>query len=128
MEVVERIWGATGQLCGKRLAPALGLWLPHYERHHGKLLPSQKKLLGEVGSATLDRMLAGLPSVSGATDGLKGAAQFCYPSGVALDAAANIVVADSGNNTIRILPPWMPPAAPASLSATAISTSRVDLV
>jgi hypothetical protein len=27
-EVVERIWGAAEQLCGKRLAPALGVWLP----------------------------------------------------------------------------------------------------
>ena len=33
LEVVERIWGAAEQLCGKRLAPALDLWLPHYERH-----------------------------------------------------------------------------------------------
>ena len=26
--MVERIWGAAEQLCGKRLAPALGVWLP----------------------------------------------------------------------------------------------------
>src|SRR5205823_11477293 len=38
LEVVERIWGAAEQLCGKRLAQALGLWLPHYEGHYGKLL------------------------------------------------------------------------------------------
>jgi hypothetical protein len=62
LEVVERIWSAAEQLCGKRLAPALGLWLPHYERHYGKLLPGQKKLLGQVSPATLDRMLAALKS------------------------------------------------------------------
>jgi hypothetical protein len=59
MEVVERIWSAAEQLCGKRLAEALELWVPHYERHYGKLLPSQKRLVGQVSAATLDRMLAG---------------------------------------------------------------------
>jgi hypothetical protein len=58
LEVVERIWNAAEQLCGKRLAPALELWVPHYEKHYGKLLPSQKKLLDRVSAATLDRMLA----------------------------------------------------------------------
>ena len=57
-EVVERIWTRAEQLCGKRLAPALGLWLPHYARHSGPLLPTQKKLLGSVSAATLDRLLA----------------------------------------------------------------------
>ena len=57
-EIVERIWSCAEQLCGKRLAPALELWLPHYARHYGGLLPTQKKLLGSVSAATLDRMLA----------------------------------------------------------------------
>ena len=57
-EVVERIWRAAEQLCGKRLAQALPLWLPHYERHYGKLLPAQKKLLAQISAATLDRLLA----------------------------------------------------------------------
>lgn len=56
--VVERIWQASEQLCGKRLAPALELWLPHYGKHYGGLLPTQKKLLQKVSAATLDRMLA----------------------------------------------------------------------
>ncbi len=58
LEVVAAIWEKAEQLCGKRLAPALSLWLPHYERHFGKLLPSQKKLLGDISPATLDRLLA----------------------------------------------------------------------
>ncbi len=57
-EVIERIWSCSEQLCGKRLAPALELWLPHYERHYGRLLPVQKKLLGSVSPATLDRLLS----------------------------------------------------------------------
>lgn len=57
-EVVSQIWWKAEQLCGKRLASALPLWLPHYERHYGKLLPSQKKLISEVSAATLDRLLS----------------------------------------------------------------------
>ena len=58
VEVVEQVWTAAEQLCGKRLVRALPLWLPHYERHYGKLLPSQRRLIGEVSAATLDRLLA----------------------------------------------------------------------
>lgn len=57
-EIVERIWSCAEQLCGKRLGPALALWLPHYTRHYGRLLPTQKKLLGSISAATLDRLLA----------------------------------------------------------------------
>jgi hypothetical protein len=57
-EIVERIWNCAEHLCGKRLAPALELWLPHYQRHYGRLLPLQKRLLGAVSAATLDRLLA----------------------------------------------------------------------
>ena len=32
-QLVERIWTAGEQPCGKRLAPMLPLWLPHYQRH-----------------------------------------------------------------------------------------------
>jgi hypothetical protein len=65
LAVVERVWVAAEQLCGKRLAPTLKLWLPHYERHYGKLLPTQKKLLTQVSPATLDRLLAGVKSQAG---------------------------------------------------------------
>ena len=58
VEVIEQVWTAAEQLCGKRLVRALPLWLPHYERHYGKLLPTQRKLIGEVSAATLDRLLA----------------------------------------------------------------------
>ena len=56
-EVVVHLWKAAEQICGKRLVRALPLWLPHYERHFGKLLPTQKKLLGHISAATLDRLL-----------------------------------------------------------------------
>jgi hypothetical protein len=57
-EVLTHIWQNAEQLCGKRLVSALPLWLPHYPRHFGTLLPSQQKLLGCVSAATVDRLLA----------------------------------------------------------------------
>lgn len=57
--IVRTIWLAAEQPCGKRLAPALELWLPHYERHHERLNSRQRQLLKSVSSATLDRLLTG---------------------------------------------------------------------
>jgi hypothetical protein len=57
VEVVERVWTAGEQPCGKRLAEMLPLWLPHYQRRYGRLLPSQCRLAEEVSAATLDRLL-----------------------------------------------------------------------
>lgn len=61
-KLVERIWTAGEQPCGKRLAQMLPLWLPHYQRRYGKLLPTQRKLADQVSPATLDRLLAPLRS------------------------------------------------------------------
>src|SRR5690242_19817479 len=52
------IWLAAEQPCGKRLAPALELWLPHYERHHERLNDRQRRLLKSISPATVDRLLA----------------------------------------------------------------------
>ena len=57
-DVIENIWTHAEQLCGKRLAPALELWLPHYAKHFNPLLPSQRKLLEQVSAATIDRLLS----------------------------------------------------------------------
>lgn len=64
LEVVERIWRAGEQPCGKRLEPMLDLWLPHYQRRYGRLLPSQRRLAGQVSAATLDRLLTPLRAQS----------------------------------------------------------------
>ena len=54
--------------------------------------------------------LAGLPQfdhfgtpIGGSTDGTGTNALFLYPSGVTVDGAGNVYVADSGNNTIRMV-------------------------
>jgi hypothetical protein len=47
--------------------------------------------------------LAGTPGVSGTSDGPEGNALFNQPAGVAVDANDNVYIADSGNNTIRVL-------------------------
>lgn len=60
--LVERIWVAGEQPCGKRLVQMLPLWLPHYQRHYGKLLSGQRRLTAAVSAATLDRLLAPLRS------------------------------------------------------------------
>ena len=55
---MRAIWLAAEPPCGKRLAPALPLWLCHYERHHAPLPPRQRERLREIRPATLDRLLA----------------------------------------------------------------------
>ncbi len=47
--------------------------------------------------------IAGSPGVSGSTDGVGSGASFNSPSGVWGDSAGNLYVADTGNNSIRLI-------------------------
>jgi sugar lactone lactonase YvrE len=58
-----------------------------------------------ITSGGLVSTVAGLTSVNGAADGLGSAARFSIPSGVAVDAARNLYIADSSNHTIRKITP-----------------------
>jgi serine/threonine protein kinase/streptogramin lyase len=49
--------------------------------------------------------LAGLARTHGSADGLGGNARFWAPFGIAVDAAGNVFVADTANNTIRKISP-----------------------
>jgi sugar lactone lactonase YvrE len=47
--------------------------------------------------------IAGIPEASGSADGIGPAARFFWPSGLAMDSAGNLYVADYGSRTIREL-------------------------
>jgi sugar lactone lactonase YvrE len=49
--------------------------------------------------------IAGSPGIAGSADGTGGAARFNSPSGIAVDKAGNVYVADFANSTIRKLRP-----------------------
>jgi hypothetical protein len=56
--VVQTIWLAAEQPCGKRLAPILRQWLPYYERRSEPLSRRHRNLVNQISAATLDRLLA----------------------------------------------------------------------
>ncbi|MGC9940506.1 MAG: hypothetical protein ABSE48_01655 [Verrucomicrobiota bacterium] len=64
-----------------------------------------------VGTNWVVTTIAGFPMAGGSTNGIGTNALFFYPHGIAVDAAANIYVADTLNDTIRKLSPvgnnWM---------------------
>ena len=49
--------------------------------------------------------LAGAAGTMGSTDGTGAAARFNNPNGIAIDASGNLYVADTGNQTIRLVTP-----------------------
>lgn len=57
-EVLWAIWKAAEQPCGKRLAAMLELWLPHYQKEHGKLSATLHRQLRSISAAQIDRLLA----------------------------------------------------------------------
>jgi sugar lactone lactonase YvrE len=59
-----------------------------------------RKIVASTGSVTT---LAGLAGVSGDVDGAGSVARFNSPSGVAVDGAGNVYVADTLNDTLRLV-------------------------
>ena len=49
--------------------------------------------------------LAGAPLVTGSGDGVGASANFKSPGGIAVDISGNVYVADTGNNTVRMITP-----------------------
>ncbi len=54
---LKRLWLRSGQLCSKRLKPALPLWLEHYEEHYGELPAECRGKLLRISPASIDRVL-----------------------------------------------------------------------
>ena len=57
------------------------------------------------GGGWIVSTIAGLAGSSGANDGANNGARFSQPAGIAVDLAGNLFVADSGNDTIRMITP-----------------------
>jgi sugar lactone lactonase YvrE len=66
---------------------------------------TQNFTIRKVTSGGVVTTLAGLAGSWGSADGTGSAAQFADPSGVAVDSAGNVYVADTDNNTIRKVTP-----------------------
>ena len=79
---------------------------------------SYNHMIRMVTTAGVVTTLAGVPGVTGTNNGTGSAAQFNYPSGVAVDSAGNLYVADSGNNRIS-------KGTTIGLSLTIITASRL---
>ena len=67
--------------------------------------------------------LAGTARSVGTADGTGAAARFYYPSGVAVDAAGTVYVADQFNSTIRKI---TPAGAVSTLAGTAVSSGSAN--
>jgi sugar lactone lactonase YvrE len=66
---------------------------------------SSNYTIRKVTAAGVVTTYAGVPGVSGSTDGPAGSALFSGVGGVAIDGSGNVYVADSGNYTIRKITP-----------------------
>lgn len=65
----------------------------------------ENDVIRKVTSSGVVSTIAGTAGQPGSADGTGAAAQFHSPSGVAVDASGNVYVADSFNNTIRMITP-----------------------
>jgi hypothetical protein len=54
--IIEQLWRASDHLCGQRLKPAIVEWLPNL-RQKFRISSEEERLLLNIGSATIDRML-----------------------------------------------------------------------
>jgi hypothetical protein len=77
----------------------------------------------KITPAGMVSTIAGMPSLSGSTDGTGAAARFSGPQGVATDSAGNVYVVDSVNETIRKV---TPAGVVTTLAGTAGMTGSTD--
>ena len=70
--------------------------------------------------------IAGSAGQSGSADGTNGAARFYAPTGIAVDSAGNLYVADYGNSTIRKITPSGTNWVVTTLAGTALQTGSAN--
>ncbi|SPE51242.1 hypothetical protein SBV1_130111 [Verrucomicrobia bacterium] len=66
---------------------------------------SRNHTIRKITPAGVVTTIAGSPGQPGSADGTNGGARFNFPRSVAVDAATNVYVADTGNSTIRKVAP-----------------------
>ena len=63
LEVLTNLWRVLNLPCSKRLKPAIGLWLPHYEKYMDcELTDHIKGQLMAISPATIDRLMSPIRS------------------------------------------------------------------
>ena len=62
---------------------------------------SANHVIWKVSTSKQVTLLAGSAGVSGSADGQGASARFAYPGGLAVEAAGSLLVADTGNHTVR---------------------------
>jgi hypothetical protein len=73
-----------------------------YVADSGRELFPGNNTIRKITPSRVVSTLAGLPGNSGSADGTGSAARFNGPSGIAVDSAGKVYVADAGNNTVRV--------------------------
>ena len=84
---------------------------------------SNNETIRKITPSAVVSTLAGLAGSSGSVDGTGNAARFFQPTGVTVDGAGNLYVADSLNNTIRKI---TPPAVVSTLAGLAGTNGSAD--
>lgn len=82
-----------------------------------------RRLTVGIGGSVSVSTISGLDTTAGSTDGLASIARFNGPTGVAVDAAGNIFVADRSNHVLRRI---SPAGAVSTIAGAALASGFVD--